>query len=1059
MENIYLKKYSNYKLKYLILKKILQSGGGNLTSKPLALFNTLISKSPYNKPFFLSLRPRGENKNKNIIEIIDEKIQNISDTEEKYKPDLIKMRNIINNFRTNELILKLDRYVNFKYIEWLTNKVVRDELKLEDLDEDYINNLIKYDQLSKKEKGIKKISEISDYKEIQMAVLDSKIDLTLLLQIKQIDTEKNLHSIIDNEYFSIYIANTKAESCVLGRKTKWCTAAQSSENLFDSYNYSGPLFIINPKEPGYNGEKYQIHLNIDRFDGNFFDESLSIMNELDEELKFSEIISRFEDSRIKEYFKNNTEMIEDSDKMRIITKNYLLFEYFLIIPNIDLDKAIKKLVDADKIKVIGFEKNYNKEINFNLLQTEELNLQKILLPDNVSNLILPTGNNIFTSLKILRLGNNYEEIHLDGKYFPNLENIILTTFYDTKLKLTNLNNLINIKLVAVGFDSEMHLENLPKLKELLLNETRFNKNIIFRGEIQLEKLEMSYSFNKKFDFKELKNLKILNFGRRFNNDINFDNLTSLKELYFDFHSEYKKDIELDKLPNLEVLELSSDSNNDNIEFFKNGFMNGGKLKKFTGNIPNSKIDFSKIKNIENLNINNDSFDKDLIFNNSDGSPIMENLKELKLFIRNFNKDISINNYKNLTTFNLFSINFNSKIDLNNLVKLKDLQIDCKIFNNILDIRNLNNLETLILKSERFNNKLNIEGIINLKEITIKSDNFNQEIDTSNLKELEIIELGKSFNHQLNLSNLTKLKKLEIGNIDDNKEIKNYFDQDMDISKLENLEIFKIYNSNYSKTLKITTSSKLKSLTIYCNLKEKLVLNNLKNFYNLEIGGSFNQPIDLIDLPNLEYFTITDEYSDPLNILTYIYPKSLFDKELTLKNLNKLRSLELNNSFNSNINLSELPKLYKIILGEKFNKPLFKEGDYKPPELYSFEIKELNSEFNQDIDFSNFKELRKICIYGNFNSNINLVNTDLEILKLGNKFNKKIDYFPSTLNTLKLGNSYKQDIQLTLSNSLVHIQIESEFNNNLDITNISSNSSIDEINTLSVYFHHLESNQK
>ena len=55
----------------------------------------------------------------------------------------------------------------------------------------------------------------------------------------------------------------------------------------------------------------------------------------------------------------------------------------------------------------------------------------------------------------------------------------------------------------------------------------------------------------------------------------------------------------------------------------------------------------------------------------------------------------------------------------------------------------------------------------------------------------------------------------------------------------------------------------------------------------------------------------------------------------------------------------------------------------------FEIKELNSEFNQDIDFSNFKELRKICIYGNFNSNINLVNTDLEILKLGNKFNKKM----------------------------------------------------------------------
>jgi hypothetical protein len=41
--------------------------------------------------------------------------------------------------------------------------------------------------------------------------------------------------------------------------TKWCTAATKANNYFQDYHDSGPLYIVFPKQPEYEGEKYQIH--------------------------------------------------------------------------------------------------------------------------------------------------------------------------------------------------------------------------------------------------------------------------------------------------------------------------------------------------------------------------------------------------------------------------------------------------------------------------------------------------------------------------------------------------------------------------------------------------------------------------------------------------------------------------------------------------------------------------------------------------------------------------------------------------------------------------------
>lgn len=74
---------------------------------------------------------------------------------------------------------------------------------------------------------------------------------------------------------------------VLGGLSKWCTAyIPPRTNMFDYYNGKGPLYIIIPRQPGYEGEKYQIHVA----DNQFMDEGddpVSIHTLLDE--RFPEI--------------------------------------------------------------------------------------------------------------------------------------------------------------------------------------------------------------------------------------------------------------------------------------------------------------------------------------------------------------------------------------------------------------------------------------------------------------------------------------------------------------------------------------------------------------------------------------------------------------------------------------------------------------------------------------------------------------------------------------------------------------------------------------------------
>jgi len=88
-------------------------------------------------------------------------------------------------------------------------------------------------------------------------------------------------------------------ACYYGQGTRWCTAATEGNNYFQHYNRQGPLYIILPKQPKYDGEKYQVHTPSGQF-----------MNELDDQVNPKEILKNRFPAAGEFIIKNNPDLLE-----------------------------------------------------------------------------------------------------------------------------------------------------------------------------------------------------------------------------------------------------------------------------------------------------------------------------------------------------------------------------------------------------------------------------------------------------------------------------------------------------------------------------------------------------------------------------------------------------------------------------------------------------------------------------------------------------------------------------------------------------------------------------
>jgi hypothetical protein len=75
-------------------------------------------------------------------------------------------------------------------------------------------------------------------------------------------------TVFENDSVRIIVPKDQNAACYYGQGTRWCTASTKGANYFNQYSKDGNLYILLPKKPKHEGEKYQLHFS----SGQFMDE-------------------------------------------------------------------------------------------------------------------------------------------------------------------------------------------------------------------------------------------------------------------------------------------------------------------------------------------------------------------------------------------------------------------------------------------------------------------------------------------------------------------------------------------------------------------------------------------------------------------------------------------------------------------------------------------------------------------------------------------------------------------------------------------------------------------
>jgi hypothetical protein len=146
------------------------------------------------------------------------------------------------------------------YIQWIAREYsVGNIERLEDIPTRVRNALTLYNQVKKK--GDFPV----DYRDIMRINWGKLQDVLEKYKPKQQEVNRGKYKDIydDNDVRVIHPLDI-ISACYYGQGTRWCTAARK-DNYFDRYNSKGALYIIIPKKPRYNGEKYQFHFEDNEF--------------------------------------------------------------------------------------------------------------------------------------------------------------------------------------------------------------------------------------------------------------------------------------------------------------------------------------------------------------------------------------------------------------------------------------------------------------------------------------------------------------------------------------------------------------------------------------------------------------------------------------------------------------------------------------------------------------------------------------------------------------------------------------------------------------------------
>jgi hypothetical protein len=150
---------------------------------------------------------------------------------------------------------QMDPTTNKQYVEWLARQYIKQQFRLEDYPR--VNDvLVKFEQIKNK-------LEQKDINQYTFKSLEEVIDKEFNVELKDevgdtdIPGAKNLYN---GPLGRLDVPRTEEAAKILGKGTKWCTAAEKN-NMFERYNNEGPLYVWRDKS----GDKYQFHFETMQF--------------------------------------------------------------------------------------------------------------------------------------------------------------------------------------------------------------------------------------------------------------------------------------------------------------------------------------------------------------------------------------------------------------------------------------------------------------------------------------------------------------------------------------------------------------------------------------------------------------------------------------------------------------------------------------------------------------------------------------------------------------------------------------------------------------------------
>ena len=146
----------------------------------------------------------------------------------------------------------IDPSPNNRYTQWIANQYIKRMIKWEDLYK--VTNILSDFDRVKKHLDKKDINQYKSYRDLGKAVTDVQPEKSKKQQRQEIKTE-GAEKVADGPKSTIIRLKTEEAACYYGKGTKWCTAADEADNMFDAYNKDGPLYVVLGKD----GRKFQYH--------------------------------------------------------------------------------------------------------------------------------------------------------------------------------------------------------------------------------------------------------------------------------------------------------------------------------------------------------------------------------------------------------------------------------------------------------------------------------------------------------------------------------------------------------------------------------------------------------------------------------------------------------------------------------------------------------------------------------------------------------------------------------------------------------------------------------